>query len=68
MCAGALADKDSCDGDSGGPFVVSANNMKHYFQIAVVSYGPTRCGTEGLPGIYTRVSPYIQWILDSMEP
>lgn len=28
----------------------------------IVSFGATQCGTKGLPGIYTRVAPYVAWI------
>lgn len=35
-------------------------------QIGVVSYGPRRCATKGVPAIYTRVENYISWILDTV--
>lgn len=34
----------------------------HYYLAGVVSYGPKNCGTPGIPGVYTRVSKYIEWI------
>jgi secreted trypsin-like serine protease len=33
--------------------------IPHYFLAGIVSYGPKNCGTEGVPGVYTRVSKYI---------
>jgi len=33
----------------------------------IVSFGPKRCGKEGVPGVYTRVTKYIPWILSTME-
>lgn len=39
-----------------------------YIQYGIVSYGPRHCGTEGKPGIYTRVFKYITWILDNLQP
>jgi len=68
MCAGGIFKKDSCEGDSGGPMTVSEDKTMKYFQVGIVSYGPSICGTKGLPGIYTRVSEYLSWILDNIEP
>ncbi|KAL0100210.1 hypothetical protein PUN28_019556 [Cardiocondyla obscurior] len=69
LCAGGEAHTDSCMGDSGGPLQASAKyNGKavRYVQYGVVSYGLTRCGTTGVPGVYTKVSHYMDWILDSI--
>ena len=44
---------------------------RHYdprvIQVGVVSFGPRRCGTRGVPAIYTKVENYISWILDSVN-
>lgn len=82
MCAGGLDGMDSCGGDSGGPIAipipikvttqnpVSAKTKlrPRYFQLGVVSFGPTHCGVGGIPGVYSRVSAYKEWILDNIEP
>jgi len=71
FCAGEEG-KDSCNGDSGGPMVInifnkqnkkllSNNGESHWIQVGIVSFGPTACG-EALPGVYTRVSSYMDWI------
>ncbi|XP_046971427.1 CLIP domain-containing serine protease 14D-like [Vanessa cardui] len=68
FCAGELG-KDSCDGDSGGPFMVEnkANGKYRMIQYGIVSYGPKICGTA-TPGVYTNVVSYMDWILSNMKP
>ncbi|XP_071450626.1 CLIP domain-containing serine protease HP8-like [Hetaerina americana] len=72
MCAGGQQGKDSCRGDSGGPLmavdsVVPARRGGQWVVVGVVSIGPNICATAGRPGIYTRVGPYVGWILDSLK-
>ncbi|XP_055851212.1 serine protease easter-like [Episyrphus balteatus] len=71
ICAGGEKGIDSCEGDSGGPLIgfdTSNKGIQHQFIAGVVSFGPTPCGFEGWPGVYTRVGAYIDWILEHMEP
>ena len=35
-------------------------------QIGIVSWG-LRCGMKGLPGVYTNVAHYLEWILDHLS-
>jgi len=67
LCAGGEANKDSCNGDSGGPLMntVSGNPSQWYAE-GIVSFG-TRCGTENWPGVYTRVSKYLDWIYENIR-
>ncbi|XP_066953876.1 transmembrane protease serine 3-like [Macrobrachium rosenbergii] len=48
-----------CNGDSGGPLMYQHGT--HVDQIAIVSYGITKC-TRGYPEIFTRVTSYLDWI------
>ncbi|XP_066996926.1 phenoloxidase-activating enzyme 1 isoform X2 [Anabrus simplex] len=70
MCAGGVQGKDSCTGDSGGPLMKFSelNGNAVHFVAGVVSFGPRDCGMAGWPGVYTRVSAYLRWILDELQP
>lgn len=61
--------KDSaCPGDSGSPLVTFRNGR--FFQAGVYSWGwPCSVSTRRLfyPGIYTRVTSYLNWIRDNTK-
>ncbi|KAG0415028.1 hypothetical protein HPB47_007833 [Ixodes persulcatus] len=64
LCAGPLKEKgDSCQGDSGGPLMVQDKNTKQWTLIGIVSWG-IKCGEPGIPGIYTRVTEYLDFIYE----
>uniref|UniRef100_A0A0K2VJJ2 CLIP domain-containing serine protease n=1 Tax=Lepeophtheirus salmonis TaxID=72036 RepID=A0A0K2VJJ2_LEPSM len=65
ICAGGEKNKDSCSGDSGSALMQEF--AFQYTAVGVVSFGPKLCGTEGVPGVYTRVRNYLDWILDNLE-
>ena len=50
-------------GDSGGPLMVQ--NKSHFVAIGVVS-GGIGCALPRLPGIYTRVNNYLDWISETL--
>lgn len=71
LCAGGEKGKDSCRGDSGGPLMtvsVDQTNSVNWYAVGVVSFGPSPCGLENWPGVYTRVSKYVPWIIDKLKP
>lgn len=65
ICAGFMdGGRDACQGDSGGPFMCLNPNHPHQWYLAgVVSHGEG-CARPNEPGVYTRVSMYMEWILD----
>ncbi|XP_055373767.1 serine protease easter-like [Condylostylus longicornis] len=69
ICAGGIAQKDSCTGDSGGPLVgidVRSKAQHYNYLVGIVSYG-IGCGKENIPGVYTRVGAYIGWITNKIK-
>ncbi|XP_054167826.1 transmembrane protease serine 9-like [Oppia nitens] len=61
MCAGGQGGQDSCMGDSGGPLVQQIDGR--YYLVGIVSFG-LPCAEPNFPGIYTKVSNFIDWIVD----
>lgn len=57
------------NGDSGQPLIyVNSRKLPARLElVGIVSYGPTPCGQELKPGVYTRTSNYLKWIYDNME-
>lgn len=65
ICAGFIeGGKDSCQGDSGGPLVCLSD--ERYVQVGVVSFG-NGCANEGYPGVYTRVTKFLDFINETIH-
>lgn len=70
LCAGGETGVDSCKGDSGGPLIYPATiHGTKMVQFGIVSLGIDSClSTTNYPGIYTRVTYFVPWILDQLRP
>ncbi|XP_042899849.1 proclotting enzyme [Parasteatoda tepidariorum] len=64
LCAGD-GDKDACRGDSGGPLMLAHQDGKFYL-IGLVSFGK-KCAEPGVPGVYTRITNFLDWIERNVE-
>lgn len=69
MCAGGKGLVDACKGDSGGPLGTFANHQgTRFVQYGIVTTGIGSCGQNSVPGVYSRVADYMDWILEKMQP
>lgn len=61
LCAGyEKGEKDSCEGDSGGPLMWQAKDGR-WLLAGTVSHG-IKCAYPNLPGVYMRMTYYKDWI------
>ena len=63
ICAGGVPGEGTWKGDSGGPLMLPVRDHGSYafYQIGIIScsFG---CGRPKIPGIYTKVQHYADWI------
>lgn len=75
ICAGDYekGGRDTCQGDSGGPLQVMVERVDCiksfplHKVVGVTSFGRD-CGRKFAPGVYTKVSKYIEWIESVVWP
>lgn len=73
ICAGGLTaedNRDSCEGDSGGPLFLLDRTTGVYVQVGIVSFGGLdegpKCGAQGVPGVYTDVTKFLEFINETI--
>ena len=59
MICGGESGVDTCQGDSGGPLIANINEK--YTLVGVTSFG-LGCAQKNSPGVYVRVSSFIDFI------
>ncbi|XP_017115746.1 CLIP domain-containing serine protease 2 [Drosophila elegans] len=63
MCAGGEPGKDSCKGDGGSPLACPLLSDPQRYELAgIVNFG-VDCGIQGVPGVYTNVAKFRNWII-----
>lgn len=66
VCASGKNKVDNCAGDSGGPLQYTSLQST-IVQYGIVSFGLNSCGVSSSPGVYTKVSHYIDWIVANLK-
>ncbi|KAH8346585.1 hypothetical protein KR084_005661 [Drosophila pseudotakahashii] len=66
LCVGSEMAKDTCNGDSGGPLLIYHKDFPCMYHVVGITSAGLSCGSPGVPGIYTRVYPYLNWITQTM--
>ncbi|XP_071451586.1 serine protease persephone-like [Hetaerina americana] len=68
VCAGDKnGKKDTCVGDSGGPLQFKSKESSSLLTVVGITSFGSKCG-QSLPGVYTRVSSYLDWIEQKVWP
>ncbi|KAH8358737.1 hypothetical protein KR093_002082, partial [Drosophila rubida] len=62
LCIGSSQQKDTCNGDSGGPVIVYHSEYPCMYHVMGITSLGIACGFPNTPSLYTRVHFYLDWI------
>ncbi|CAG0884557.1 unnamed protein product [Cyprideis torosa] len=63
----AVVASGPCVGDSGGPLVCRGRRDRVPYLVGITSWG-AGCGDAKYPGVFVRVSSYLDWIQETLRP
>ncbi|KAH8404637.1 hypothetical protein KR215_005417 [Drosophila sulfurigaster] len=66
LCIGSNEQKDTCNGDSGGPVIMYHSEYPCMYHVMGVTSLGIGCGIPNTPTLYTRVHFYLDWIKQEM--
>jgi secreted trypsin-like serine protease len=52
---------------TGGPLFIASASPENDVLVGIASYTPTLCSNAGIPGVYTRVSAFSDWIKETLS-
>ncbi|XP_017039977.1 serine protease snake-like [Drosophila ficusphila] len=62
LCVGSREHEDTCNGDSGGPLLISLSGNGCNFTVMGITSVGIACDTPDFPSLYTRVHFFRDWI------
>ncbi|KAH8372329.1 hypothetical protein KR093_011050, partial [Drosophila rubida] len=62
ICTDGQGGRGACEGDSGGPLVYRWRNVSYL--IGLTSFGSAMGCEVNAPTVYTRITAYLEWIMD----
>ncbi|XP_034109741.1 brachyurin [Drosophila albomicans] len=62
ICTDGEGGRGACQGDSGGPLVYRWHNVSYL--IGITSFGSANGCEVDAPTVYTRITAYLEWIMD----
>ncbi|KMZ05348.1 spaetzle-processing enzyme [Drosophila simulans] len=70
ICAGGQRKRDTCAGISGSPLmgIMESGVDEFVFLEGIASYGQQYCYTAGIPGVYTKIDHFLEWIKANLAP